>query len=275
MLEHERDIANFDSETRGIAAGRHASFFGISIAVHAILIASIAFLIPAVERPRNEWVLAYMVELGNGGAHGAPHREQAPASAPNDIVAVPRHVHKHRAKPEAQVVAAPSVETASIAPVAAVTPLATKIENRATAANAPLAGKSSDLASLGGSGSGRSGAAIGSGTGDSGPGIGNGAPGDSLAHADYGEDPLPSYPSHSRRDGEEGTVLLHVLVGSKGTVERVEIAQSSGFDALDDAALDTVRERWRFVPARHNGLAAESWVLVPIRFALSEASANQ
>src|SRR5258708_5593929 len=60
---------------------------------------------------------------------------------------------------------------------------------------------------------------------------------------------------------------------SMSSVERAEIADSSGFDSLDDAALDTVRSRWRFVPARHAGLAVESWVLVPIRFALLEANA--
>ncbi|HUA33325.1 MAG TPA: energy transducer TonB [Candidatus Binataceae bacterium] len=274
MLENDWDIAEVRSDTRGIATGRHASFFAISIAVHAVLIALLAILIPAVERPRNEWVLAYMVELGNGGARGAPKPESPALSASSSEIAIPRHIHKHRAKPAALLVAAPRVKAASIAPTAAVTSSTAKLENHAAPAGASRAGEAA-LASLGGSGSAGTGAGIGGGTGDNGPGIGNGAPGDSLAHANYGEDPLPPYPSHSRRDGEEGTVLLHVLVGSNGTVERVEIARSSGFDALDDAALDTVRERWRFVPARHDGLAAESWVLVPIRFALSEASANQ
>ncbi len=68
-------------------------------------------------------------------------------------------------------------------------------------------------------------------------------------------------------------MTLRVLVGSDGVVRRAEIAESSGFDALDDAALETVRRRWRFVPARRGGTAVESWVLVPIRFALTEANA--
>ena len=68
-------------------------------------------------------------------------------------------------------------------------------------------------------------------------------------------------------------MTVRVLVGADGAVERAEVAESSGFDSLDDAALETVRSRWRFVPARHDGLAVESWVLVPIRFALLEANA--
>ena len=81
------------------------------------------------------------------------------------------------------------------------------------------------------------------------------------------------YPAIARRREQQGTVTVKVLVGADGSVERAEISDSSGFDSLDDAALETVRSRWRFVPARHDGLAVESWVLVPIRFALLEANA--
>ena len=70
-------------------------------------------------------------------------------------------------------------------------------------------------------------------------------------------------------------MIVRVLVGADGSVERAEIAESSAFDALDAAALQTVRSRWRFIPARRGGLALESWVLVPIRFALVEVSADR
>jgi len=66
-----------------------------------------------------------------------------------------------------------------------------------------------------------------------------------------------------------------VLVGADGTPKQVKIAHSSGFVLLDRAALETVRERWRFVPAMRAGAAIESWVTVPIRFALTEADAVQ
>ncbi len=35
-----------------------------------------------------------------------------------------------------------------------------------------------------------------------------------------------------------------------------------------------VRSRWRFVAARRGAVAIESWVEVPIRFALTEATAE-
>ena len=109
------------------------------------------------------------------------------------------------------------------------------------------------------------------GKGVGGLGSGSGAAGSGEAHALYGENPAPTYPERARRDNQQGTVLLRVLVEADGSVARVEVAQSSGFDALDRAAAETVRTRWRFVPARRDGANAASWVLVPIRFALRDA----
>ena len=85
--------------------------------------------------------------------------------------------------------------------------------------------------------------------------------------ASYLDNPAPAYPTMSRRQHEEGRVLLRVLVAADGRAESVEIATSSGFERLDRAALDAVR-RWRFVPARRGGDAVAATVNVPIAFAL-------
>ena len=113
----------------------------------------------------------------------------------------------------------------------------------------------------------------GGGGGGPGGGLGDGS-GSSFAHVQYGHNPAPIYPVEARRRAEHGTVVLRIKVAVDGAVELVEIAHSSGFDLLDDAALDAVRRGWRFVPARRDGIAVESWVEVPIRFALTEAQAN-
>jgi protein TonB len=94
------------------------------------------------------------------------------------------------------------------------------------------------------------------------------------AHAAYGQTPAPDYPDEARTLGEQGTVMLRVTVGADGTVRQVTLEKSSGFQDLDDAAEETVRDEWRFVPAIRNGSAIDSWVLVPIRFTLKEASAD-
>jgi protein TonB len=85
--------------------------------------------------------------------------------------------------------------------------------------------------------------------------------------ADYLQNPQPEYPAISRRLGEEGQVMLRVLIGADGRPQQVELRRSSGYDRLDRVALDTVR-RWRFVPGKRNGVAEAMWFNVPINFVL-------
>ena len=86
-------------------------------------------------------------------------------------------------------------------------------------------------------------------------------------NADYLHNPVPPYPSISRRLGEEGRVVLRVFVDTEGEPARVEMRTSSGFPRLDEVALETVR-RWKFLPARQGDRAVAAWVLVPISFSL-------
>ncbi|HYE39574.1 MAG TPA: energy transducer TonB [Ramlibacter sp.] len=85
--------------------------------------------------------------------------------------------------------------------------------------------------------------------------------------ADYLRNPQPEYPAISRRLGEEGQVMLRVLIGADGSAQQVELRRSSGYDRLDRAALETVRG-WRFVPGKRNGVAEAMWFNVPINFVL-------
>lgn len=86
-------------------------------------------------------------------------------------------------------------------------------------------------------------------------------------NADYLENPAPFYPAAARRQGEQGRVILRVLVNVRGTADEVQVRTSSGFARLDDSARDTVR-RWRFVPARRGAEPVSAWVLIPISFRL-------
>lgn len=85
--------------------------------------------------------------------------------------------------------------------------------------------------------------------------------------AAYLNNPDPTYPAISRRIGEEGRVILRVLVSADGRANQVEIHTSSGSSRLDQAALGAV-QRWRFEPARQGATAVAAWVLVPISFHL-------
>jgi protein TonB len=75
----------------------------------------------------------------------------------------------------------------------------------------------------------------------------------------------------ARRNGEEGTVLLRVLVTPDGKAGKVELDRSSGSAVLDQAAAEAV-SRWRFVPARRDAEAVEAWVVVPMVFRLEAAN---
>ncbi len=85
--------------------------------------------------------------------------------------------------------------------------------------------------------------------------------------ADYLLNPAPAYPREARRNGEQGRVVLRVLVSAAGTADEVQLRTSSGHPRLDEAARDTVR-RWKFVPARRGTEPVPAWVLIPISFRL-------
>ena len=87
--------------------------------------------------------------------------------------------------------------------------------------------------------------------------------------AAYRNNPPPGYPTASRRFGEQGRVVLRVLVNAQGDTEKLEIGQTSGYARLDQAAFDAV-QRWKFVPAKRGDAAVSAWVLVPITFKLGD-----
>ncbi|MDN5871713.1 MAG: energy transducer TonB [Nitrococcus sp.] len=86
--------------------------------------------------------------------------------------------------------------------------------------------------------------------------------------AAYQNNPPPVYPLRSRSLGEEGQVLLRVHITADGSVDQIEVERSSGYERLDQAALEAVRD-WRFAPARRGDEPVGAWVLVPIHFKMS------
>ncbi len=86
--------------------------------------------------------------------------------------------------------------------------------------------------------------------------------------AAYLHNPAPAYPSMSRRSGEQGRVLLKVLVSTNGEADTVQLDKSSGFDRLDQAAIEAVK-KWQFIPAKRNNQPLSAFVLVPVKFSLN------
>lgn len=86
--------------------------------------------------------------------------------------------------------------------------------------------------------------------------------------AEYLNNPQPTYPVTSLRLGEQGKVVVRVLISKDGKAAQGEITQSSGFDRLDRAALRTVLG-WRYIPGQTNGQPQDMWFDVPITFRLN------
>lgn len=89
--------------------------------------------------------------------------------------------------------------------------------------------------------------------------------GDHYTAAEYLAGEKPPYPIRADRNGWEGTVLLTLSINTKGEVEKVGIAKSSGYALLDQQARASVRT-WRFNPARRNGIAVNETVQLPVIF---------
>ncbi len=82
--------------------------------------------------------------------------------------------------------------------------------------------------------------------------------------------PSPRYPVASLRNGEQGTVLLLVMVDATGKPIDVQLKKSSGYRELDRNAIKHVLATWRFHPATHQGIAIPALALVPVEYIIPE-----
>lgn len=85
--------------------------------------------------------------------------------------------------------------------------------------------------------------------------------------ADYLNNPKPPYPALSKRMGEQGKVVVRTLIGTDGRAQEVQLQQSSGYERLDQAALNAARQ-WRYVPGKRDGVPQAMWFNVPFTFQL-------
>ena len=81
------------------------------------------------------------------------------------------------------------------------------------------------------------------------------------------------YPPRLYDQKVEGDVMLRLVVDSMGRLlpESSRVAESSGYPALDSAALTGAR-RLRFAPARRHGLSIATAFLQPVEFRHPQAS---
>ena len=65
-----------------------------------------------------------------------------------------------------------------------------------------------------------------------------------------GSFPEPHYPAIALRNHMQGTVVIEFVVDAAGKLTAIKIQKSSGCPALDEEALDTIKNRWRFAPGK-------------------------
>ena len=75
----------------------------------------------------------------------------------------------------------------------------------------------------------------------------------------------PVYPTFALEAGLTGRVVLHVQVGTDGTVREIRVAEGS--NVFVEAATQAVRQ-WLFRPARVGARPVPIWVEIPVTFRL-------
>jgi TonB family protein len=93
---------------------------------------------------------------------------------------------------------------------------------------------------------------------------------DSPAKVDHSRpNAAPVYPDTAQYAGEQGDVLVDVQVSASGYPHRIRIKQSSGFQDLDIAAMNTAAN-WHYTPAVVDGDTATAWTTVKIHYELPQ-----
>ena len=60
-----------------------------------------------------------------------------------------------------------------------------------------------------------------------------------------GSSPQPDYPGMAQRNGYQGTATLEIIFDPAGAVQSVKVLKSSGYNILDNAAMEKVRKNLR------------------------------
>ncbi|HEY4124264.1 MAG TPA: energy transducer TonB [Rhizomicrobium sp.] len=77
---------------------------------------------------------------------------------------------------------------------------------------------------------------------------------------------VEDYPVISRAQHEQGSVILRITITEDGRATDPQVAQSSGFPRLDQAAIEVVARDWLYHPATRDGKPIKVTTEVRVRF---------
>ena len=75
------------------------------------------------------------------------------------------------------------------------------------------------------------------------------------------------YPPKAKAQGVEGYVLVSLLIGDNGEVQKVRVLESEPGGVFEQTAVNAIRQ-WRFQPAQYQGKNVKVWARQKIRFNL-------
>ena len=78
--------------------------------------------------------------------------------------------------------------------------------------------------------------------------------------------PDPEFSEEARKAKYQGTVVLWLVVGQDGRTHNIRVQQTLGM-GLDEKATEAIR-RWRFEPARKDGVPVAVQINVEVNFRL-------
>jgi protein TonB len=239
---------------------RWTAALAVSLSCHALLLAMLPMLGGVAFPPERPIAVTL---LGGGGGGSGGQGDGTGGAPPGSEALAPVTVPVEETKP------APVERLAALAPPAPVPPPRPRAEapRRGTArptsshreiAPEPAApdasgsGNGSGAAAAPGGGGDGAGSGMGEGAGSgmgegggTGPGHGTGTgrgDGSGDLRASCTSCPAPEYPARARRQGWQGTVDVEVRVGGDGAVQNAQVGRSSGFPALDTAAVNVARQ---------------------------------
>lgn len=85
----------------------------------------------------------------------------------------------------------------------------------------------------------------------------------------YVPDPDPYYPSNSKKNGEEGSVITRLFINQNGVVDEVRLMKSSSYSRLDRAAME-ISKRYRFKPCIKDSRPVDCYTNLEITFNLKK-----
>jgi periplasmic protein TonB len=235
--------------------------FGIALLIHLIILGTLGYALRERQKEEIQYIEVTMDELFAGGSDSPPAGggQQAAANQDNNP---PAPKVEQTPTPVENVVTEPQKKTESV--------VAEPQKTAENVADIPEFALNSPNTSTGSVGTG-TGTGTGNGTG-TGTGSGHGPGHGSKQIPQILSETEPDYPDEARTNGWVGKAFVKVLISKTGRVREVSLARSSGYECLDQSAIQWLRGVQFSIPYDDDGQPVNMEITVPVRFRIPNAA---